>query len=216
MKIEIWNGHAIRFIEKDGAWWAVAKDVAGALGFRDAEKATQTLGGKYCDTYKVGITSDNPKAPKTQEMIIISEKGLYRLIMRSNKPEAEAFQDWVFDVLKILREASGLEGFQVFRLLDKEHQKAAMQKLQNGLCKPVKVDFIKANTLANKTVSSMYGYPKMIKKADMNAAMLKDREPVLDDVVNLMTLNEKFNLGLHISKAVYTKYDKIPEAICQN
>ena len=27
MRTEAWNGHAIRFVEKDGQWWAVAQDV---------------------------------------------------------------------------------------------------------------------------------------------------------------------------------------------
>jgi prophage antirepressor-like protein len=31
MKIEIWNGHNIRFMERGGEWWAVAKDVCDAL-----------------------------------------------------------------------------------------------------------------------------------------------------------------------------------------
>ena len=88
----------------------------------------------------------------------------------------------------------------------KEYQKAAMQKLYNGLCKPVMVDFIKANTIANKTVSSMWGYPKYGKKGEMNAEMLKVREPVLDDIVNLMTANASFELGLSVSSKVYEKY----------
>ena len=31
MKTEIWNNHEIRFVEKDGEWWAVLKDVCDAL-----------------------------------------------------------------------------------------------------------------------------------------------------------------------------------------
>ena len=30
-----------------------------------------------------------------QQMVFISEQNLYRVIMRSDKPQAEAFQDWV-------------------------------------------------------------------------------------------------------------------------
>jgi peptidoglycan/xylan/chitin deacetylase (PgdA/CDA1 family) len=26
MRVENWNGHGIRFVDKDGEWWAVAKD----------------------------------------------------------------------------------------------------------------------------------------------------------------------------------------------
>ena len=39
MKTELWNGYSIRFIEKDGEWWAVLKDVCSALNLRvDAVK----------------------------------------------------------------------------------------------------------------------------------------------------------------------------------
>jgi len=41
-----------RFIEKDGEWWAVAKDVADALGFRDATVATQKMADRYKGTAK--------------------------------------------------------------------------------------------------------------------------------------------------------------------
>jgi hypothetical protein len=112
----------------------------------------------------------------------------------------------VFDVIENLREASGLEGFQIFRMLDKEHQKEAMSKLKAGLKKPVRVDFIKANTITNKTVSSMFGYPKMVKKNDMTPEMLVHREPVLDDTIELMTVNDKFGLGLSISEKIREQY----------
>lgn len=207
MKTEIWNNHPIRFVEKSpGEWWAVASDIAKAMGFRDAHNATLKMNQKYKGTTKVSITSEKAKAPETQEMIVLNEKGLYRLIMRSNKPEAEAFQDWVYEVIQTLRQESGLASYEVFRMLDKEHQKQAMQKLKNGLTNPVRVDFIKANTIANKAVSSMHGFPKMVKKGEMSPAMLKERETVLDDTVRLMEANDSFSLGLSVSGAVYRKY----------
>lgn len=54
MKTEIWNGYEIRFIEKDGEWWAVATDIAKALGHRDANNALKKMGPKYKDIYSVG------------------------------------------------------------------------------------------------------------------------------------------------------------------
>jgi anti-repressor protein len=36
-------------------------------------------------------------------MIILSEKAVYKFLMRSQKKEAEPFQDWVADVLKTIR-----------------------------------------------------------------------------------------------------------------
>lgn len=161
---------------------------------------------KYKGTYKVRITSDKTKAPETQEMIILNEKGIYRLIMRSNKPEAETFQDWIYEVIKQLRQSAGLEGFEIFRMLDKEHQKEAMKRLNDALVKPVRVDFIKANTIANKAVSNKHGYPKMIKKNEMQPDMLIERQSILDETVNLMSVNEIFNLGISVSDKIYEKY----------
>lgn len=136
-------------------------------------------------------------------MIVLNEKGIYRLIMRSNKPEKEEFQDWIYEVIKSLRQFTGLEGFQIFRMLDKEHQKEAMSKLNKSLKEPKKPDFIKANTIANKAVSNKYGYPKMVKKGDMKPEMLVDGQELLEDTVELMTVKEKFGLNLWVSQEVY-------------
>ena len=38
-----------------------------------------------------------------QKLIILSEKAVYKFLMRSQKPEAEPFQDWVADVLRTIR-----------------------------------------------------------------------------------------------------------------
>lgn len=199
MKIESWNGYEIRFVEKDGEWWAVAKDITDALGFRDSSVATQKMADKYKGTAKVCTLGGE------QEMIVLSEKGLYRLIMRSNKPEAEEFQDWVYEMLKELRKATGLEGFQIFRMLDKEHQKESMSALCKGLHSPARVDFIKANTIANKAVSDKHGYPKMVKKSEMTPDMLVDRQGILEDTVELMKANEKYDLKLSVSDVIYGK-----------
>lgn len=197
MKTELWNGHPIRFVEIDGEWWAVAADVAKALNFRDAYNATLKMKTKYRGTYKVSTPSGD------QEMIILNEKGLYRLIMRSNKKEAEEFQDWVYEMLKELRQSSGLEGFQVFQMLDKEHQKEMMGKLHKSLENPVRVDFIKANTIANKAVSTKYGFAKMVKKSSMTPEMLVDRQELLQDTVELMGVKEKYHLDISVSDEVY-------------
>jgi prophage antirepressor-like protein len=200
MKTETWNGCVIRFIEKAGEWWAVAKDVCDALGYADTVNAVK----EHCK----GVAKYHPleTAGGKQKMRVINEKDIYRLIFRSKLPEAEAFQDWVYDIIKELRKSLGLSEYEAFRLMDKGQQKAAMRKLMEGLHEPVKVDYIKANAIADKAVSNRYGLPKMIKKGAMTEAMLRSRQSVLDDVAALMTLNERFNLGLSISAEVYRKY----------
>ena len=171
MKIEKWNNHNIRFIEKDGEWWAVAKDVADALGYKHTPHMTRYNDKKdLCAVLITDITSEKVKSRDSQEMTIISEFGIYDAIFRSKKSEAKEFKRWVFSVIKQLRQSTGLEGFQVFRMLDKEHQKEMMGKLNQSLRKPVRTDFIKCNTVANKAVSMKYGYPKMVKKAEMTVS----------------------------------------------
>lgn len=197
MKTEYWNGYPIRFIEKGGEWWAVAKDVAEALGYQLTTNMTRLLDENDKDIHKMNTLGGN------QELLTISEFGIYDAAFSSHKPEAKSFKRWVFTVLRALRQTSGLEGFQIFRMLDKEHQKEMMGKLSHALQHPVRVDFIKANTIANKAVSTKYGYPKMVKKADMSPAMLVDRQGLLESTVELMGFKEKYHLDLSVSKEVY-------------
>lgn len=155
IRTENWNGHEIRFVEKSpGDWWAVAADVATALGYRHTPHMLRVLDDDQKDVHNV----DTPGGK--QEMAIISEIGIYAVIMRSRRKEAVQFQKWVYNVIRTLRQSTGLEGFQIFRMIDKEHQREAMAKLKAGLRQPVRVDFIKANTIANKAVSTRYGYSK--------------------------------------------------------
>lgn len=90
------NSQAITVILKDGDPWFIASEVLAALELHrtairrleEDEKGvhkTHTLGGE-------------------QAVTIISEPGLYRLIGRSNKPAAKAFNRWVcHDVLPAIR-----------------------------------------------------------------------------------------------------------------
>ena len=208
MKRESWAGHSIRFVERSGEWWAVAQDVCEALGLKQVTRAMSSLKNvqqyNVCDLTKSKATS---RARDTQTMNIIGEKDIYRLIFKSRKPEAEAFQDWVYETIRELRKASGLEGYETFKLLDKEHQKEAMKKLHDSIAasrEPVKVDYIKANTIANKAVCNRHGIPKMVGKAAMSAEMLKERERVLEDVITLMELNERYGAGMSVSAIIYS------------
>ena len=208
MKRESWAGHPIRFVERSGEWWAVAQDVCEALGLKQVTRAMSSLKNvqqyNVCDLNNSQVTS---RARDTQAMNIIGEKDIYRLIFKSRKPEAEAFQDWVYETIRELRKASGLEGYETFKLLDKEHQKEAMKKLHDSIAasrEPVKVDYIKANTIANKAVCNRHGIPKMVSKAAMSAEMLKERERVLEDVITLMELNERYGAGMSVSAIIYS------------
>ncbi|BBB91020.1 MAG TPA: BRO family protein [Methylomusa anaerophila] len=200
IRTEIWNGHKIRFVEKEpNDWWAVLADVAKAMEL-SAKGVKQRLPKEVISNYPLHTLGG------IQEMLIVSEYGIYETVFESRKKEAKDFKRWVFDMLRTLRQSSGIEGFQIFRMLDKEHQREAMAKLNGSLEKPVPRDFMKANTITNKCVSSMFGHSKMLKKDQMTPEMLVQRQQVLADTVNLMGIVEKFGLNVSVSEMMYGKY----------
>ena len=197
MKVENWNGYVIRFVWKDGDWWAVAKDIAAALDYDTVAHMIRMV-----DKHQKGVQKVDTLGG-TQNLSVVSELGIYDCVFGSRKKEAKEFKLWVYSMLKELRKASGLEGFEVFRMLDREHQKQAMSKLQTALHQPQKVDYIKANTIADKAVSTLYGFEKMVRKSDMSPQMLSDRQSILDDTVNLMALNDKYHMRISVSQTIY-------------
>ena len=209
---QIFNGTEIRFIEKDGEHGAIASDIATVLDFRDSFNATKNLPNHVRGTLKGSTTSDKKKARKYQDYTVINEKGIYRLIMRSNKKEAEDFQDWICDVLVELRQATGLKDYEAFRMTDKQIQKDAMNKLKEANQIAKRVDYIKANTISDKATSTLYGFKKMIKKGAMTPEMLATRQTILTDVVDLMAAKNRFGLDIKVSETIYSKYNKQEEA----
>lgn len=197
---QIFGNEEIRFIEKDVEHWAIASDVAKALGYSHTPHMTRLLDESEKAVHNVDTLKGKQKA------VIISEVGIYEAIFNSRKDEAKEFKKWVKQILKELRHASGLESYEVFRMLDKEHQKKAMQVLRGALESDKPINFIKANTIANKAVSTAFGYEKMIGKDDMTPAMLEVRQVILDDVVKLTETKQQFNLDIKISKSIYDKY----------
>lgn len=77
-------------IEKES--WFVAKDICNVLGLSNHKVATSTL-----DKDEKGVRKVYPLSGKggLQNTTVVSESGLYALIMRSNKPEARVFRKWV-------------------------------------------------------------------------------------------------------------------------
>ncbi|WP_202808937.1 Bro-N domain-containing protein [Staphylococcus equorum] len=200
MNKQIFGNEEIRFIEKDEEHWAVASDVAKVLGYSHSPHMTRLLDESEKAVHNVDTLKGKQKA------VIISEVGIYEAIFNSRKLEAKEFKNWVKQILKELRHASGLESYEVFRMLDKEHQKKAMQVLRGALESDKPINFIKANTIANKAVSTAFGFEKMIGKDDMTPAMLEVRQVILDDVVKLTEAKSNFNLNIKVSKSIYVKY----------
>lgn len=98
----------VRTIEIEGKIHFAGTDVAKALGYSIPSKAIQTHCRnilKWKVGVKTGVKSDGTDSIQRMEMLFIPESDLYRLIMRSQLPNAERFSDWVCEeVLPSIRQ----------------------------------------------------------------------------------------------------------------
>ncbi len=93
--------------DKAGEPWFVAKDVCDILGMSNPSMAIAALDKDEVSQVdpKNYLGSENRS---NQAINIVSEPGLYRLVMRSRKPEAKEFQRWVtHEVLPQIRRTGG-------------------------------------------------------------------------------------------------------------
>ena len=94
----VFNSVKIRTAIIDGEPWFVAKDVCDVLGIANPRNATARIPNKDKGVRQMDTLGG------VQNISMISEAGLYRLVLRSDKPEAEPFIDWVTSkVLPTLR-----------------------------------------------------------------------------------------------------------------
>ena len=96
--------HSLRvFATDDGlSFVAVAKDVAEVLGYATAKDFLRQVPDSHKGRQKV------PTPSGEQEMLVVDEAGLYRGVLRSNKPEAEPFMEWITaEVLPSIRRTGG-------------------------------------------------------------------------------------------------------------
>lgn len=95
------NGIAnIRVVEIDGAPWFVAADVCNVLGFKPHPSGGYSRHTQRFDSIeKMLLTTNQLGSIRGHSMGAISESGLDKFIMRSDKPEARSFQDWVTRVV---------------------------------------------------------------------------------------------------------------------
>lgn len=93
---------AVRIVIRNGNPWFVAKDVCDILELGNSRSSLALLDEDEKDVHSM----DTPGGK--QEMTIISEPGLYSLILRSRKPEAKAFKRWVtHEVIPSIRKTGG-------------------------------------------------------------------------------------------------------------
>ena len=95
------EGSDIRVVDIDGTPWFVGKDVAERLGYADPTNVMK----QHCK----GVVKRHPlqTAGGMQEIRLLSEPDVLRLIVGSKLPDAARFERWVFEeVLPATRPAA--------------------------------------------------------------------------------------------------------------
>lgn len=90
----------IRTVLLAGVVWFVAADVCRALGLAAEWNTMRHLADDERRALDKGTCPDHALFPgRTSRIALISESGLYKLVLRSDKPQARKFQDWVTRVV---------------------------------------------------------------------------------------------------------------------
>lgn len=126
MRVENWCGYDIRFVEVDGEWMAILKDVCDSLGLRTA-KVAERLDPDLMKRVLVenidlrslkGMSNRGRGDRQTMWMLAVAEAGIYQALFASRKLEARQFTGWVASVLPKLRKNVGLEQYEVMRMTE--------------------------------------------------------------------------------------------------
>jgi prophage antirepressor-like protein len=94
----------VRTVIKDGEPWFVAKDVCEILDLEDPSMTVSRL--EEDQRGKANVCTPGGQ----QQMLTVSESGLYSLIFTSRKPEAKRFRKWIAsEVLPSIRKTGGYQ-----------------------------------------------------------------------------------------------------------
>lgn len=75
-----------------------ANDIGDMLGLKNVKEIIK----KYNNKQKLGVCLTDPHG-RLQETNMLTEQGLYKILMRSRKKIAEEFQDWVCELIEQIR-----------------------------------------------------------------------------------------------------------------
>lgn len=127
----VYDGQQVRVVEKDGMPWFVASDLARVLEYRDSANLTRGLDDEDTRTHIVS-TNAGPR-----EALVVSEGGMYTVLVRARTERAKPFRRWVtHEVLPQIRKTGSygldprsLDRRDILRMaLEAEEQRLAAEK----------------------------------------------------------------------------------------
>lgn len=127
MRTESWCGYDIRFVEVNGEWRAILKDICDALKLKTFD-VSRRLPPDMIERVKVDVSdmvSNHNRSRgenETRWMLAINELGIYEALFASRRLEARKFRMWAGTVMQKLRKNVGLQQYEVMRMTEPEIQ----------------------------------------------------------------------------------------------
>lgn len=126
IRTESWCGYDIRFVDVNGEWYAILKDICDALQLR-TDKVANRLDPDMLERVRVEVCDhpskvDRSRARKTHDMLAVNEIGIYEALFASRRLEARRFRRWTAEVMQKLRSRVGLKGYEIMRMTEPEVQ----------------------------------------------------------------------------------------------
>lgn len=147
IRVENWCDHDIRFVEHDGNWYAVLKDICDALKLR-TDSVRLRIECEHLVKLEISTaynwTGHDPTengfmstvSERVSHMLCVDEAGIYQALSRSTRLEARKFIDWISHSLVDLRKAVGLEGYEALKLTESGIQKLISEKIDIPYVEP--------------------------------------------------------------------------------
>jgi len=171
------QSNQVRVVAINGEPWFVAKDLCAVLGISNSRDAVERL-----DEDEKGVVTTDTLGGK-QELVTVSESGMYSLVLTSRKPQAKVFKRWItHDVVPTIRQTGKYE---IEPIAPTEHQLPAtyIEALKAlVIAEEEKEALIQANALLSATneclqedielftevVDELFNYSSIIRIAKFN------------------------------------------------
>lgn len=85
-----YSGQRVRVVTIGNDPWFVLADLARVLGIANVKQLRDRLDDGVCQTYPI-----TDSLGRVQNAAIVSEAGMYEVVLRSDKPEAVTFRRWI-------------------------------------------------------------------------------------------------------------------------
>lgn len=154
----------VRIVLIDNEPWFVAKDVCSILEIKNVSDALARLDVDERSTIVLNDSSPNPY------ISIISESGMYALILSSRKPEAKPFRKWVTsEVLPQIRKTGSYQlNTQLPKTFAEALQLAADQAKAIELLEQEKQLLELENNELSEAVDDLFNYSSIVRVAKFN------------------------------------------------